>query len=96
MSTDTRLVVADVVTEAEAIVEAEWIRLNHGDYRRERALTAPLADLPAPRPPLRGCAVAAVLDRPASAPASHADRWPGQRWRSRRRVRAMQRSPPLP
>lgn len=96
MSTDTRLVVADAVTEAEAIVQAAWICLNHDDDQWERALTAFLVDMPAPRPPLRRRAVAAAHDRPASASARHADRWPRRRRSSRRRVRATQRSPPLP
>jgi hypothetical protein len=49
MSTDTQPVAA-LLEQAEAIVEAEWMRLTLDDDIDECALIAPFDETPAPRP----------------------------------------------
>jgi hypothetical protein len=93
MSTDTQPVAA-LLEEAEAIVEAEWMRLTLDDDIDECALIAPFAETPAPRPrPPRVDTTTTVLDRPGAPPPRHAPRWPARR-RPGPPVRATQRSPP--
>lgn len=93
MTADTDLVGA-LLEEAEAIVAAEWMRLQQGRQRGERDVTERPAEMPAslPRPP-RVATTTAVLGcrggpQPGYPSAWHARRWPG------REVPGTQRSPP--
>lgn len=64
MTTDT--LAEAVLDEAEAIVCAEWMRLQHDTASREDALTGPHAEMPAARRrPQRVATLTATLRRPA-------------------------------
>jgi hypothetical protein len=92
MSTVTEVAVA--IDEAEAIVEAEWIRLAGGDLPEE-ALTDPSAEMPKPRPrPPLAVTATARRRRPGAAQSRCTATWPALPW-PRLRVVATQRSPPL-
>jgi hypothetical protein len=92
MSTVTEVVA--VIDEAEAIVEAEWIRVAGGDLS-EDALIDPSDEMPkpGPRPPVAVTATARRR-RPGAAPSQCTAMWPALPW-PRLRVVATQRSPPL-
>jgi hypothetical protein len=92
MSTVTEVVAA--IDEAEAIVEAEWIRLAGGDLQ-EDALTHPAAEMPNPRPrPPLVVTTTARRPRRGAAQSRCTTTWPALPWPSLRVV-ATQRSPPL-
>jgi hypothetical protein len=92
MSTVTEAVAA--IDEAEAIVEAEWIRLAGGDLPEE-TLTDPSAEMPKPRPrPPLAVTATARRRRPGAAQSRCTAMWPALAW-PRLRVVATQRSPPL-
>jgi hypothetical protein len=92
MTTDT--LAEAVLHEAEAIVYAEWMRLQHDSASREDALTGPRAEMPAARRrPPRVATLTATLRRPAMTPYGHRDGWPARRWPGLP-VWATQRSPP--
>jgi hypothetical protein len=80
--------------EAEAIVEAEWIRLHHDEHWWDREPGEPLAEVPTARPrPPQPSVTATMRGQPRAAPPSRARRWRARRC-SGRRVWATQRSPP--
>jgi hypothetical protein len=84
-----------VLDEAEAIVRAEWMRLQHDEAPRERAPCAVGSEMPAARPrPVTAATVTATLERPRPTPPK---RWTG--WQSKaapqQSVWPTQRSPPL-
>ncbi len=82
-----------VIEEAEAIVRAEWMRLQHGDASDEHACCAVCSEMPAAQPRLmRGFTRTAALER-SGAPRRRAG-WPPRRG-PQRRVWPTQRSPPM-
>ena len=92
MTTDTRHDELMLLHAAEAIVEAEWIRLQCDQDMWDREL-AELCDptlMPWRRPPR--ARTTTVRGRPATAPSQ--TRWWRARGCPRRRVWATQRSPP--
>jgi hypothetical protein len=92
MSTVSEVVA--VIGEAEAIVEAEWMRLNGGDLP-EDALADPFAEMPKPRPrPPLAVITTALQRRPGVAHSRHTTKWPARPYPCLR-VAATQRSPPL-
>jgi hypothetical protein len=93
MSTATQSVAA-LFEKAEAIVEAEWMRLTLDDDIDEGALIQPSAEMTASRPcPPRVSTATGVLDRPGAPAPRHAERWQARRGPGPR-VWASQRSPP--
>jgi hypothetical protein len=94
VTTDMQPKSAAVLDEAEAIVEAEWMRFTQDWDQWEQELAEFLAELPAPlsRPP-RSCTIA-VGHRPTA----RSPRWRSATFPPRRSaaptVRATQRSPP--
>ena len=93
MAPDT-LWATSVLDEAAAIVEAEWIRLQHDEALWERELADLLAELPAPRPAPPRVGVTTSRRRRAGQPMPDRDRrWPRWRWLAVP-VWATQRSPP--
>ncbi|MDT5323697.1 MAG: hypothetical protein QOF25_849 [Mycobacterium sp.] len=92
MTTDT--LAEAVLDEAEAIVCAEWMRLQHDTASREDALTGPHAEMPAARRrPQRVATLTATLRRPAITHPARRGGWPARRWPGLP-VWATQRSPP--
>ena len=92
MSTVSEVVA--VIGEAEAIVEAEWMRLNGGDLP-EDALTDPFAEMPKPRPrPPLAVITTALQRRPGAVHSRSTTKWPARPYPCLR-VSATQRSPPL-
>ena len=93
MITDTSLVTA-LLDEAEAIVEAEWMRLNQDEELWEREVASLLAEMPAPRvcPPRVGTTTT-VFGRPGASAPTHPKGRSGRYWPGLR-VRATERSPP--
>jgi hypothetical protein len=92
MTTDT--LTEAVLREAEAIVCAEWIRLQHNSARGEDALTGPCAEMPAARSrPPRVSTLTTMLRRPGR---THCGDRSGRRarWWPGLPVWATQRSPP--
>ena len=92
MTTDT---LADaVLDEAEAIVCAEWMRLQHDSASLEDALIGPRAEMPAARRrPHRVATLTATLRGPAMTHPARRAGWPARRWLGLP-VWATQRSPP--
>ena len=91
MTTDT--LTEAVLHEAEAIVCAEWMRLQHHSASREDALTRPRAEMPAAqRRPTRVATLTGRCAGPAK-PAVSEGGWP-TRWWPGLPVWATQRSPP--
>ena len=91
MTTDTLTEAA--LHDAEAIVYAEWIRLQHDSASREDALTRPSAEMPAARPrPPRVATLTTTQRRPDNT-CGHRRGWPA-RWWPGPPVWATQRSPP--
>jgi hypothetical protein len=84
MSTDTQWATS-VLDEAAAIVEAEWIRLQHDVDLWDREFTDPFAEMPAPRPGAPRVGVTTI-----------ARRRPGQLSSEDLRVRPTRRWPALP
>jgi hypothetical protein len=92
MTTDT--LTEAVLDEAEAIVCAEWMRLQHDSALREDELTGAGAEMPAARPrPPRLATLTTTLRRPAMTHCGHRGGWPARRWPGLP-VWATQRSPP--
>jgi len=93
MATDTQWVTT-VLDEAAAIVEAEWMRLEHDEDLWEREAAGLLAELPATRPCRPRIGVATVQRRwsgdwqPQEPRPGGPRRWPAHQ------VWATQRSPP--
>jgi hypothetical protein len=95
MATDT-LWVTSLLDEAAAIVEAEWIRLQHDEALWERELADLPAELPAPRPnPLHVGVTTTTRRWPGPPMPEDRRRWPTRRWPATP-VWATQRSPPSP
>ena len=95
--TDTQYVDM-LLDEAEAIVQAEWMRLIQDENLWERELADLIAEMPAPRPHpprLTTTALPRRPQRPSRMSSVRSARWRWQR-RLRARVRATQRSPPRP
>ena len=91
MATDTQTATA-LLDEATAIVEAEWIRLQHeADLWREIADL--FAEMPAPRPAPPRTTVTIEHQRPGRPLAANRRRWPPHGWPARK-IWATQRSPP--
>jgi hypothetical protein len=91
MATDTQTATA-LLDEATAIVEAEWIRLQHeADLWREIADL--FAEMPAPRPGPPRTTVTIQRQRPRRPLATNRRRWPPRGWPARK-IWATQRSPP--
>ena len=83
-----------VLDEAAAIVEAEWIRLQHDEALWQRELAARPADHPAPRPAPPTVAVATTGRRWPAPPSPAERRRSPIRPRPATPVWATQRSPP--
>jgi hypothetical protein len=96
MTTDVQPIPAAVLDEAEAIVEAEWMRLTQNWDQWERELAGLPAEPPAPqsRPP-RGCTTAVGRRPTAPSPRRRSAMTP-PRGSAAPPVRATQRSPPRP
>ena len=93
MAPDTQWATS-VLDEAAAIVEAEWIRLQHDEALWERELADLGAELPTPRPAPPRAGVTTSRRRPSGQPMpEHRRRWPRWRWLAVP-VWATQRSPP--
>ena len=93
MTTDT--LTEAVLHEAEAIVCAEWMRLQHHSASRDDALTRPCAEMPAARPrPTRVATLTRSQRRPGKTCGQDGG-WP-TRWWPGLPVWATQRSPPAP
>jgi len=91
MTTDT--LAEAVLGEAEAIVCAEWMRLQHSALREEE-FTGPHAEMPAARPrPPRVATLTTTLRPPGMTHCGHKGGWPA-RWWPGLPVWATQRSPP--
>jgi hypothetical protein len=94
MTTD--VLTETVVDEAEAIVRAEWMRLQHDDAMREHLSCAVCSEMPASLPhPVRGATLTATFDRSQPSPPIRRAEWP-PRCGPQRRVCPTQRSPPQP
>jgi hypothetical protein len=95
MITDNALADA-VLDEAEAIVRAEWMRLQHhhavGEYERSAGGCEMLAVRPRA---LDGATPTSTVERAEAPPARRRDGWTLGRG-PRRKVRPTQRSPPRP
>jgi hypothetical protein len=96
MTTDLQRISAAVLDEAEAIVQAEWLRLTRDEDPWARELAEFLTEAPAPRPrPARGgTTTTAVRRRPTPLPPTPTSAaWPLERSPAPT-VWASQRSPP--
>jgi hypothetical protein len=94
MNTGTQRDDPVLLGEAEAIVEAEWIRLHRDEYWWDRELGELLAEVPTPRPRSpQASTTTTVRGRPRAAPPGKTRWWRARRC-SGRRVRATQRAPP--
>jgi hypothetical protein len=98
MTADTQLIPA-ALDEAEAIVEAEWMRLTWDGDQWEREVTEFLAEMPAPRRgPPRGrtttTTTTAVCRRPTALPPRRTSAMCPARRSPAPTVWATQRSPP--
>ena len=83
-----------VLDEAQAIVCAEWLRLQHDSASFDDALIGSPAEMPAARRrPHRVATLTATLRRPATTHPARRAGWPARRWRGLP-VWATQRSPP--
>ena len=83
-----------VVDEAEAIVHAEWLRLQHDSPHHLRCEVC--SEMPAARPrPVGAATLTAALPRSQPSPPSRRTGWPS-RGGPKRRVWPTQRSPPQP
>jgi hypothetical protein len=92
MTADTLTVPA--IDEAEAIVRAEWMRIEHDDALRQHARHTVCSEMPAARPRPVKCA-AVILERPRTIPLRRRAGWP-PKCGPARRVWPTQRSPPRP
>jgi hypothetical protein len=94
MTTDTQRDDPVLLGAAEAIVQAEWLRLTFDEDTWEREVGELSAQKPALRPlaPHVGISTTVVC-RSGAAPPRHADRWPTLDCPGRQ-VWATQRSPP--
>ena len=93
MAPDT-LWATSVLDEAAAIVEAEWIRLQHDVALWERELADLRAELPAPRPTPPRVGITTSRRRRSGQPMPDPGRrWPKRHWPTTP-VWATQRSPP--
>ena len=93
MATDTQWATS-VLDEAAAIVEAEWLRLQHDEALWEREVADLFSELPAPRPSPRPVGVTTAWRRWSGHPVPEdRRRWPTRRWPPMP-VWATQRSPP--
>jgi hypothetical protein len=94
MTTGMQLTPAAVLDQAEAIVEAEWMRVTQDWDRWERELAGFLAELPAPRSrPPRSCTTAVDRRPTALSPRRRSVMSPPRRSLAPT-VWATQRSPP--
>lgn len=96
MTTDIGLMSVAVLDESQAIVEAEWQRLNQDWTQWEHELADSLAELPAPRPQPapRSNTIAAWRSKPTAIPLTPTSAaWPVRR-STAPRVLPTQRSPP--
>lgn len=91
-----------VLDEAEAIVRAEWIRLQHDNAGREHARCPVSSEMPAARPRPFGIAtLAAIHKQKGSTPPRWLGTWIsgcgplGPRPEGRGRIWPTQRSPPM-
>jgi hypothetical protein len=82
-----------VVEEAEAIVRAEWMRLQHDDALDEHAHRAVCSEMPAARPRSFRPVIRTATGKRSGAPRRRPG-WP-PRSGPHRRVWPTQRSPPL-
>jgi hypothetical protein len=96
MTADTQRDDPVLLGAAEAILEAEWIRLTLDEDTWEREVAERSAEKPTRRPlaPPVGISTT-VVGRSVAAPPRHADRWPTLDCPGRQ-VWATQRSPPSP
>ena len=92
MATDTYCATS-VLDEAAAIVEAEWIRLQHDSAPWDHEVADPTAKMLAPRPCPPHVGVTTARRRPSSQPMPDDRRRPPRRWLPEQ-VWATQRSPP--
>ncbi|MDT5336805.1 MAG: hypothetical protein QOD90_2310 [Mycobacterium sp.] len=66
-----------VLDEAEAIVRAEWLRLQHDEAPPERAPCAVGSEMPAARPrPVTAATVTATVERSRPTPPRRRTGWP--------------------
>jgi hypothetical protein len=92
MTADTLTVPA--IDEAEAIVRAEWLRIEHDDALRGHEYPTVCSEEPDARPRPVKCA-AVILERPRPTPLRRRAGW-SPKCGPVRRVWPTQRSPPLP
>jgi hypothetical protein len=92
MATDTQWATS-LLDEASAIVEAEWIRLQHDEALWEREIADLSAEMPAPRPSPPRIGVTTTARRRSGQPMPDDRRRPTRRWPPIP-VWATQRSPP--